>query len=137
MTSLFGRNLDHQRPYLGPGLVRRPAREEWRLQSLARLIVPYHSDAVIDEGVAVTREILQATVDLARSRGAAPLIVVLQIGHEAEPEARLRRRIFDSTALPSVFVEIDPAWHLPWDRHPDARAAQVIATAIVDRLRPH
>jgi hypothetical protein len=31
--------------------------------------------------------------------------------------------IFDGTGLSYVFVEIDPAWRIPWDRHPDARAA--------------
>jgi len=32
-------------------------------------------------------------------------------------------------------VPLDPDWRLPWDRHPNARAAHVIATAIAGRLR--
>src|SRR5258705_2446916 len=31
MTALFGRNLDDDRPHLGPGLVWRPAQPHWRL----------------------------------------------------------------------------------------------------------
>jgi hypothetical protein len=40
----------------------------------------------------------------------------------------------DEAALPYVMVEIDPAWHVPWDRHPDARASRAIAAAIAERL---
>jgi hypothetical protein len=47
----------------------------------------------------------------------------------------LRRRIADDTGLPYVLVEIDPAWRLPWDRHPDARAAHAIGIAIASELR--
>jgi hypothetical protein len=66
-----------------------------------------------------------------------PLIVVPQYGEEEGPELTLRRRILDGTGVPYVFTEIDPAWHLPWDRHPNARAAHTIAAAIADRLRGH
>jgi hypothetical protein len=31
-------------------------------------------------------------------------------------------------------VPLDPGWRLPWDRHPNARAAHVIAAAIAARL---
>jgi hypothetical protein len=34
-----------------------------------------------------------------------------------------------------LWVEIDAAWRLPWDRHPNARAAQAMAAAIAARLR--
>jgi hypothetical protein len=34
-----------------------------------------------------------------------------------------------------VFIEIDPAWRIPWDRHPDARAARRIADAVAAALR--
>jgi hypothetical protein len=34
-----------------------------------------------------------------------------------------------------LFVEIDSAWRLPWDRHPNARAAHAIANAIAAQLR--
>ena len=36
--------------------------------------------------------------------------------------------------LPYVLVEIDPAWRVPGDVHPNASAAQLIAAAIAARL---
>src|SRR4029077_20227273 len=41
MTALFGRNLDDDRPHLGPGLEWRPAGGHARLLSPARLPVPF------------------------------------------------------------------------------------------------
>jgi len=133
-TTLFGRNLDHRRPHLGPGLTWAGAVPEWRLQSLARLIVPYHHDAVIDEGVEVTREVLQATGRLARARGAVALVVVPQFGPEEAAQRALRRRVVDESGVPFVFVPMDSSWRLPWNLHPDARAARTMADAIAARL---
>jgi hypothetical protein len=134
-TTLFGRNLDHRRPHLGPGLEWQAGVPEWRLQSLARLIVPYHSDAVIDEGVEVTRDVLRATARLARAHGAAPLVVVPQFGPEDAAQRALRQRVVDESGVPFVFVAMDSSWRLPWNRHPDARAARAMAEAITARLR--
>jgi hypothetical protein len=135
MTALFGRNLDDDRPHLGPGLVWLPAEEHGRLASLATLIVPYRTNETVERGVAMTREVLSATVRLARSRGAQPLIVAPHFGTAAAAELMLRRRILDETGLPYVWVQIDEAWRLPGDRHPNAHAAQALAAAIVSRLR--
>src|SRR5258708_1195109 len=135
MTALFGRNLDQDRPHLSPGLVWLPAEQRSRLSSLAKLVVPYRADTTVERGVTVTREVLRATSELAQAHEATPLLVVLQFGHEAQPEQMLRRRILDDASIPYVLVEIDSSWRLPWDRHPNARAALAIATAIVTELR--
>jgi hypothetical protein len=135
MTALFGRNLDQDRPHLGPGLIWLPAEQRSRLSSLAKLVVPYRADRTVERGVTVTREALRATSNLARAHGATPLLVVLQFGSEAQAEQMLRSRILDDARIPYVFVEIDSSWRLPWDRHPNARAARAIATAIVSELR--
>jgi hypothetical protein len=135
MTALLGRNLDDDRPSLGPGLVWRPPRHRARIVSLATLLVPFRREATVENGIQVTRDTLLAIVHLARSRGATPLIVVPHIGHEESAERGLRHRLLDDPGVPYVFVELDPAWHLPWDRHPDARAAYVIAGVVADRLR--
>jgi hypothetical protein len=135
MPALFGRNLDGDRPHLGPGLVWLPAERHSRLASLAKLLVPYRSDETIERGIAMTREVLRATIELAHAHRAAPLIVVPQLGPEAQPERTLRRRVLDESGVPYEWVEIDAAWRLPWDRHPDARAARAIAAAVVARLR--
>jgi hypothetical protein len=134
---LFNRNLDDDRPHLGPGLVWLPSQHHWRLTALAGFLVPYRSDEAIERGVAMTREILRATVDLASARGAVPLIVVPQFGPEEAMEGTLRRRILDETGLPYVWVVLDPSWRLAWNWHPDARAAHAIAVAIAERLRRH
>lgn len=135
MTELFGRNLDQDRPHLGPGLVWLPAQQRSRLALLTKLVVPYRTDSTVERGVTVTQEVLHATSELAQAHGATPLVVVLQFGQEAAPEHVLRRRILDKANIPYVFVDVDSSWRLPWDRHPNARAARAIATAIVNELR--
>jgi len=135
MTALFGRNLDDDRPHLGPGLVWFPAEQHGRLASLGTLLVPYRTDDTVERGVIMTREVFAATVDLAKARGATPLIVVPQFGPEVPAEEVLRRRILDGTGVPYVLVTIDAAWRLPWDRHPNARAAHAIAVEVAARLR--
>jgi hypothetical protein len=134
MTTLFGRNLDDDRPHLGPGLKWLPGVRHGRLRSLVQLIAPYRSDETVERGITVTREILRATVELAAARGAASLILVPQFGREDRVEQTLRRRILDEAGLPYVLVEIDPAWRVPGDVHPNARATRVIAAAVAARL---
>ena len=97
--------------------------------------VRYRADATVERGVRVTQEVLRATSDLARAHGATPLLIVLQFGHESPPELMLRRRILDNANIPYAFVDIDSSWRLAWDRHPNARAARAIATAIASELR--
>ena len=135
MTALFGRNLDQDRPHLGPDLVWLPAQQRSRLSSLAKLVVPYRADTTVERGVKVTQEVLRATSELARAHGATPLLVVLQFGHEQGPEQVLRRRILDDASIPYMLIDIDSSWRLSWDRHPNARAAHAVAAAIATELR--
>jgi hypothetical protein len=135
MPTLFDMNLDDDRPHLGPGLVWLPAEPRWRLIAVAKQAVPYRSEQTIERGIAVTREVLLATVDLARTRGAVPLILVPQFAPEEQVERVLRHRILDEAGLSYVWVELDPSWRVPGDRHPDARAAHAMAAAIAVRLR--
>ena len=134
MTALFGRNVDDDRPYLDADLSWHAAEESPRLASLAALLVPYRTTRTVELGVRTTRAVLRATVELARARGAVPLIVIPQFGPEDEAERLLRRRIVDDT-FPSLLVTVDAGWRLPWDRHPNARAAHEIAAAIAAHLR--
>jgi len=133
--ALFDRNMDDDRPHLGPGLVWQPPAERWRLLEILRLVVRYRKEETIERGIAMTRDILRATCELARSRGALPLVVVPQFVPESEEERRLRQRILDGSGLPVERVELDAGWRLPRDGHPDARAARAIATAVAARLR--
>jgi hypothetical protein len=134
-TTLFGRNLEDDRPHLGPDLEWLPAVQHSRLQALSAVLVPYRRDTTVERGIIMTRAALVATVALARARGAIPLIVVPQFGREDPMERTLRRRILDESAVPYVLVEIDEAWRLPWDQHPDRRASFAIAKAIAARLQ--
>ncbi len=132
--ALFDRNLDADRPHLGPGLVWLPGRHRSLLE-LARWLMPCHTEAAIQRSILVTQEVLRATVDAARARGAACLILVPQFAPEHPAEQQLRRRILDEAGLPYERVELDPSWHLSWDRHPDARGARAIGLAVANRLR--
>ena len=135
MSALLGRNLDDNRPHLGPGLIWLPAVPHARLLSLATLIVPYRRETTIERGIAMTCEVLRATAALATARGATPLIVVPQFNREDDVERTLRRRILDAPGLAYVFVEFDDGWRIPGDLHPNAPTARKIAVAIADRLR--
>jgi hypothetical protein len=133
--ALFDRNLNDDRPHLGRGLVWQPAEDRWRLAAIARLLVRYRGSEAIERGISVTREVLRATLDLARARGAVPLIVVPQFVPEEPDERALRRRILDEAGLPYVWVGLDGSWRIPHDGHPDPRAAHAIAVAIAARLQ--
>jgi len=135
LTTLFGRNLDTDRPHLTSGLVWQPARERSRIIRLTSLFFPFRRDGTVERGIAMTRDVMRAIVNLARSRSATPLIVVPHLGPESDPERTLRHRILDEAQVPYVFVQLDPSWHIAWDHHPDARAARAIADAIATRLR--
>jgi hypothetical protein len=130
--ALFDRNIDDDRPHLGRGLVWLPATERWRLLDILRLVVRYRKEETIERGIAVTREVLQATCDLARMRGAVPVVVLPQFMPEEPAEQALRQRVLDGTNLPVV---LDRTWRIPGDGHPDPRAAHAIAVAIAARLR--
>jgi hypothetical protein len=135
MPLLFDRNLNDDRPHLGPGLTWLPAVNRWRLQTVAKFLVPYRSDETVERGVSVTREVLRATIDIARARGAVPVIVVPQFIPEAAEEREIRTRVLDDAGLPYVWVQLDESWHVSNDGHPDARAAHAIAVAIANQLR--
>ena len=135
VPALFDRNLDDDRPHLGPGLIWLPAERRWRLAAVAKWLAPYRSDEAIERGIAATREVLLATVNLAHARGAVPLIVAPQFDPEEPVERVLRRRILDEAGLPYVWVELDPSWRVPGDQHPDARGAHAMAVAIATHLQ--
>jgi hypothetical protein len=135
MPGLFDRNLDDSRPHLGPGLIWHPAQHSLLLFTLAEGAVPYRRVETIDRGIAVTREVLRATVETAQRRNATPIIVVPQFGQENPSEAGLRRRVLDEAGLPYLQIELEPSWRSSGDMHPDARGAHAIAAAIATRLQ--
>jgi hypothetical protein len=135
MPAIFDRNLDDDRPHLGPGLVWLLPESRWRLARIGQFLLPYRNKDTIERGIGVTSEVLRATIDLARARGAVPLILVLQFVPEELGEHELRRRILDEAGLPYVWVQLDSSWRIPGNGHPDARATHAIAVAIANQLR--
>ena len=135
MPQIFSRNLDTDRPHLTPNLSRAPEDSNWRLVRVLRRAAPYRTQGEMAAGVAMTRNILAATAAMARSKGAAMLIVVPQPRAESPAERALRRRLLDGLGIPVVLVPLDPAWRLPNNRHPDARGAAAIAGAVTRELR--
>jgi hypothetical protein len=135
------RNLRDDRPRLilrGGELQLLPARAvDLRLRQLLVNEIPYLSEARLQESLALTRAILEATAASARSRGARPLFVVPSYGPqrplEAHPEAFIVHALLDG--LPHLVVDIDRAHILPFDGHPDAEGAQKLAEATAAALQ--
>jgi len=72
---------------------------------------------------------------MAHSRGAAALVVAPVLEPETAAERALRHEVLDEAGIDYVLVPIDPHWRIPGDHHPDARGAEAMARAIVQRLR--
>ncbi|WP_019833519.1 hypothetical protein [Sphingomonas sp. PR090111-T3T-6A] len=132
--TLMERNLDEDRPHLDAALRWHPAQHTWRLQRLAKNVVLYHATQRIDDGIAMTRAVLEATVRAARMRGAAALILVPGFGPELPAERAITHRVLDEAGIPYVRVRIDPAWRIADDGHPDARADLAMARAVMAGL---
>jgi hypothetical protein len=136
MSALFGRNLEDDRPHLGANFVWTPPERRGRLQALAMLLVPYRTDADVAEGTLMTQQVLRATADLARARGAGFVLVVPQFGPEDGAERAIRRRVLDEARIPYTYVEVGGDWRLAWDSHPNAQGARQVAAAIASALAP-
>lgn len=132
---LFNRNMDENRPHLGPDLAWQPPKPRWRLALIASILVPYRSTEEIERGVAMTRAVLRSTLDLARAQGAVPVIVVPQYLPEDPTEIVVRHRVLDEAGIPYLRVGLNSYSRLPHDLHPNARADHAIAVAIAGRLR--
>jgi len=137
------RNIRDDRPRLvvrDGALVTEPASSSpFRLRQIFVDEIPYLSEAQLQRSLKLTRTILHATAAAARVRGALPLFVVPSIGlprpREKHPEAFIVNALLDD--LPHVVVDIDPAYLIPWDGHPDRAGAGQIADAIATALAPH
>jgi len=132
MPLLFHRNLEHDRPHLEPGLVWRPASDDWRLVQIVRRLVPARTQGEIDAATLMTRQALAQIVATARARGAVPLVLVPQLTKETPEEAAIRQRVL--AGLPHIVVPVDASWRVPNNRHPDARADAALADAVARYL---
>ena len=112
IPSLFPRNLGDDRPHLDARLHWAPAVHRLWLTSLFRFVIPYHSEAEVEQGIEATRAELLATAALARRHGAIALVVDPQFGPESPAEQMLRRRILEESGISYLRVPLDPSWHL-------------------------
>src|SRR5258708_38708205 len=103
---------------------------------MVRRVIHYRSDDDVERGIARTGEVLAATVRVARSRGAIPLIVVPEFGPELPRERELRQRILDDAHLPYVLVTLDEGDRVDNDGHPNAGGASKVAEVVADALQP-
>ncbi|HYJ51598.1 MAG TPA: hypothetical protein VEW04_00335 [Allosphingosinicella sp.] len=133
---LFDRNLDRDRPHLDSHLIWRPAEPpSLRLVELARRLVRYRGTRSVDEGVAMTRAALRASIALVQARGGRALVLVPEYWPEEPAERTVRRRVLDEAHIPYLLVRLDRGWRLRVDRHPNPRGAEAIALALAAALR--
>jgi hypothetical protein len=108
----------------------------WATSPLRRLIGYHSADAI-----AVTRAILQATIDLSRSRGAIPIFVWTNYGRPCDPSdggiSVLEERLFSGLDSVHVRVDIAPEQTLAGDAdaHPNEIGHQSLARGVLGALR--
>lgn len=135
MSILFDRNLDRDRPHLDSGLRWHAAgKPPLRLVELARRVTRYRGLAAIDEGKAMTRAALRASLALAQARGAKGIILVPQYLPESAQERAVRRMVLDEGRIPYVLVPLRPEWRSPGHGHPNPRGAKALAEAVVGAI---
>jgi hypothetical protein len=129
--TLIERNFETDRPHLDAALAWHSATPYWRVRRVLKNAFLYRRTSTIENGIAMTRAVLAATVRDARARGAVPLILVPSFMPEHPGERVLRRRILQEAGLPYLLVPLDRRWRIPGDGHPDARANLAMARAIL------
>ena len=148
LPALLDRTMRDYRPHLaldsqGQLALLPPAHgffAELRLRKFLRNVIPYHSEAHNQAMIELVGALFTQTAQLARQRGATPLFLIPSLGPPrplaAHPEAWIIRNLFEARKLPYLLVDLDPAWTLPGDGHPDPRATRKLATAIARALSP-
>jgi hypothetical protein len=99
--------------------------------------IGYHTS----EAIPLTRAILQATADLARSREAIPVFLWTNYGQPCDLTDRatslLEEQLFSGIGAAHLRVDIAPdqTIHGAADAHPDERGHQALARAVLNTLR--
>src|SRR5215831_18913157 len=144
MTGQVKRNVYDTRPRLqltSDGSLE-PRKPSSGIAALLRLavfrarFVPFHSA----EAIPLTQAILRETDRRVRARGAFPLFVIQTWGPPGRSldqyaEGWLIRTFFEDQHLHYVVVDLQGDWRIPVDGHPDQRANEAIAGAIVQALK--
>ncbi len=111
-----------------------PSTRGLRILELLDRVLPHGREALD-----VARAIVTATAKDARDRGAFPLFVATNFRepclHDESGESSLAHRLFEGLDVTHVSVDLDPAWEVQGDGHPDVRGSRALASAIAAVLR--
>jgi hypothetical protein len=114
-----------------------PASTSFWATSPLRKLIGYHSS----DAIALTRAVLQATAELAHSRGAVPIFLWTNYGRPCDLTERgtsvLEERLFSGFDATHVRVEIPPSQTIQngEDPHPNEIGHQALARAVLEALR--
>jgi hypothetical protein len=104
------------------------------VRDLAERVVFLHDD----EALHIARAIFAETVQVARARGAYPLVLLTNWGFPCLPDATgapsIERRCFAGLDVPHLRVDLDPAWEDQTTHHPGPKGHALMADAIEREL---
>jgi SAM-dependent methyltransferase len=136
------RDVDYRRERLAPredGSLAIVPPASPRVQSLRLFDLFDHVGPHSGEAFEVARAVISATAKDVRQRGAFPLFLATNFGepclHDESGESSLAHHLFAGLNVEHVSVDLDPAWSVPGDGHPDVRGSRALADAIVRELR--
>ncbi len=125
---MLTRNLHDYRPrleLLDGALVPAPPRRQLRLRSLLANEVYYTRSSRLDYAGRLARAIFTATVEAAAAHGARALF--LEPSVDGPPPELMTALLAD---LPHAYVQLKQSQLIPWDGHPNAEGALLLARAI-------
>jgi hypothetical protein len=143
MAELLWRDVADWRHRLRPGFEGEfervlPSPEFLRTSPL-RLLLKSVGTLHSAEAITVARAFFSAMARDAHARGAYPLVVLTNYGTNCVPDETgrpsIEKRLFDGLGIDHVRVDLDPAWVISTNRHPDARASWAIADAVTLALK--
>lgn len=135
LPGLLDRDINTDRPHLDTRLVWRPPQIGSRIGALLRHALSLRSESEIGGGVDRSAAFLRAGRDLARSRCARFLVLSPSFPPEDPMETAIRDKVMSAAGVTPIVLPLAPSWRIPGDLHPDARAAQAMAGAIIAHLR--
>lgn len=125
---MLSRNLHDFRPRLelvDGALVPAPPRKQWQLRSLLVNDLRYIRASRLEDAKKLAHAIFAETVKAAAARGARALF--LQPSIDGPPPRFMEELLAD---LPHVDVTLQRPHLIPWDGHPNAEGARLLARAI-------
>jgi hypothetical protein len=112
---------------------------EWVRTSPLRMLLQRAVTLHDDEAIRIARATYAGMAREARARGAYPLVVFANYYAQCEPDGSgtppIERRLFSGLDVDHIWVDLPRAWVIGTNGHPDARANQALAGAVVTALQ--